>query len=296
MGSDLDFRSGDCVKRENRDLPPFMDRKMRSAVAASIAPMATDIDRHPPDAIPIGNDWTRSLFDGPFYVSPPRDAAFPSTSLVFVQSKDGNTGAKNPASLGAGNADAHLLYEGLSRVAADAVLAGAETIRGGQILFSVWHPELVKLRGALGLPRHPTQIVATLRGLNLDGLIFNVPEIPVMLLTVGGCTDLMMTALAERPWITPIVMPTARDLPFAMREMRKRGVTRVSCVGGRSIAGQLLDAGLVSDVYLTTSAKEGGEPGTPLYPEPIAGDLVVRKHGTREDTGVIFEHISVSRV
>ena len=269
----------------------FTERKTRVATDAPIAPLTTDIDRHPPDAVPIGNDWTRSLFDGPFYASPPRDAAFPSTSLVFVQSKDGNTGAKNPASLGGGLADAHLIYEGLSRVAAQAVLAGAETIRGGQIVFSVWHPELVKLRASLGLPRHPTQIVATLRGLTFEGLIFNVPEVPVILLTVGGCTDLMTTALAERPWITPIVMPTSRDLPYAMREIRKRGVTRISCIGGRSIAGQLLDAGLVSDVYLTTAAKEGGEPDTPLYRKAIGGELVVRKRGTLEDTGVVFEHL-----
>jgi len=49
--------------------------------------------------------------------------------------------------------------------------------------------------------------------------------------------DLMTTALAERPWITPVVMPTARDLPYAMREIRKRGVTRVSCIGGRQRTG-----------------------------------------------------------
>ncbi|HYM25841.1 MAG TPA: dihydrofolate reductase family protein, partial [Vicinamibacterales bacterium] len=204
-------------------------------------------------------------------------------SLVFVQSKDGNTGAKNPASLGGGQADAHLIYEGLSRVAADAVMAGAETIRGGNIVFSVWHPELVALRAMLGLPRHPTQIVATLRGLNFEGLIFNVPEIPVLLLTVPTCTDLMLTELAERPWITPVVMPSSHDLPHALREVRQRGIARISCIGGRSLARQLLDTELVSDVYLTTSAKEGGEPNTPLPEKPdksIGGELVVRKHGT----------------
>ena len=84
-------------------------------------------------------------------------------------------------SLGGGETDKHLIYEGLSRVAADAVLAGAETIRGGDIVLSVWHPELVALRASLGLPRHPIQIVATLRGLELDAAcMFNVPELPVV--------------------------------------------------------------------------------------------------------------------
>ena len=233
------------------------------------------------------------MFDGPFYLSPAKSREFPAMSLVFVQSKDGNTGAKNPASLGGGQADAHLIYEGLSRVAADAVMAGAETIRGGNIVFSVWHPELVALRATLGLPRHPTQIVATLRGLNFEGLIFNVPEIPVLLLTVPTCTDLMLTQLADRPWITPVVMPSSHDLPHALREIRQRGIARISCIGGRSLARQLLDTKLVSDVYLTTSAKEGGEPNTPLSEKPIGGELVVRKHGTGEDRGVVFEHFRI---
>jgi 5-amino-6-(5-phosphoribosylamino)uracil reductase len=272
------------------DFTACTEAKTRAAVDAAIAPLVTDIDRAPASATPIGNDWTRNLFDGSFYVSKPRSDDVPATSLVFVQSRNGNTGTRNPAALGGGNADAHLIYEGLSRVAADAVMAGAETIRGGHLVFSVWHPALVRLRASLGLPRHPVQIVATLRGLDLDSLIFNVPEIPVLLLTVPACSDLMLTPLADRPWITPIVMPTAHDLPHAMRAIRQRGIGRVSCVGGRSIAGQLLDAGLVQDVYLTTSAKEGGEPNTPLYSKPIGGEIVVRKHGTGEDEGVVFEH------
>ena len=273
------------------ELTEFTEKKTRAAVEARIAPLTTEIDRPPADGIAIGSEWTRQLFDGAFYLSPPRSDEWPSTSLVFVQSKNGNTGAANPASLGGGSADAHLIYEGLSRVAADAVLAGAETIRGGNLVFSVWHPELVALRASLGLPRHPTQIIATLRGLNFEGLIFNVPEIPVMLLTVPTCTDLMLKALADRPWITPIVMPTSHDLPHALREIRRRGVRRISCVGGRSIAGQLLDAGSISDVYLTTSAKEGGDPDTPLYRRPIGGTTVVRKRGSGPDAGVTFEQI-----
>ena len=275
------------------DFTEFTEAKTRAAVGATIAPLTTEIDRRPADATAIGNEWTRRMFDGSFYASPARGDGLPSTSLVFVQSKDGNTGAKNPASLGGGSADTHLIYEGLSRVAADAVLAGAETIRGGHLVFSVWHPELVQLRASLGLSRHPTQIVATLRGLNFDGLIFNVPEIPVLLLTVPSCTDLMLMPLVDRPWITPILMPTSHDLPHALREICRRGVKRISCVGGRSLAGQLLDARLVSDVYLTTSAKEGGEPNTPLYRKPIGGEVVVRKHGTGEDRGVVFEHLKM---
>ncbi len=68
------------------------------------------------------------MFDGLFYVSPPAGRDVPSANLVFVQSRDGNTVTRDPSVLGGGEADTHLIYEGLSRVAADAVLAGARTI------------------------------------------------------------------------------------------------------------------------------------------------------------------------
>ena len=269
-------------------------RKLREALSAKIDPLVTEIDCDGASFRRVGNDWSRRLFDGDFYVSPPPSPDLPSTSLVFVQSRDGNTVAKDPSSLGGGEADKHLIYEGLSRVGADAILMGAETVRGGNIVMSVWHPELVALRASLGLPRHPVQIVATLRGMNLDTLIFNVPAIPVVVLTVPTCADLMLTGLADRPWITPIVMPTSRDLAYGLRAIRRRGVAVVSCIGGRNLAGQLLDAGLIQDVYLTTSSKEGGEPDTPLRSTPLGGDIVVRKQGTGADAGVVFEHVRLT--
>jgi hypothetical protein len=92
------------------------------------------------EVVPIGNDWTRRLFDGDFYRSPRGAAGRPLTSLVFVQSRDGNTVASDPTTLGGGETDQHLIYEGLSRVDADAVMAGAGTARGENTVFSVWHP------------------------------------------------------------------------------------------------------------------------------------------------------------
>ena len=269
----------------------FVARKEAEAARAVLSPFVTEVDQPPADVIPIGNAWTRRMFDGPFYVSAAPSNELPSTSLVFVRSRDGNTGAADPSSLGGGEADKHLVYEGLSRVAADAVMAGAETVRGGRIVLSIWHPELVALRSALRLPRHPVQIVATLRGLDFSGRLFDTPQLRVVIVTVAACTELTITPVANRPWMTILTMPTARDLPYAFRQLRDMGIARISCIGGRTIARQLIDAGLIQNLYLTTSAKDGGEPGTPLYPRPLNGDLVVRKRGTAPDEGVIFEHL-----
>jgi riboflavin biosynthesis pyrimidine reductase len=270
----------------------WSEEKTRQAIAAALPPYVTELAVPDADARPIGNPWTERLFDGPWYVSAPRDPDRPACSLVFVQSADGNTGAHDPATLGGGQTDKHLIYEGLSRVAADGVLAGAATVRGSGVIFSVWHPELIRLRRSLALPRHPVQIVATLRGMDLDEeLIFNVPDVEVVLLTTRAASDEMRAGLLARPWVTPVLLHEPADLRGGVKQLVSRGIRRVSCVGGRTLACSLLDANLVDEIYLTTAARPGGEPGTPLCGSPWRGPTRVRKRGTAEETGVLFEQI-----
>jgi riboflavin biosynthesis pyrimidine reductase len=274
----------------------FAARKTAEASGACLQAFVTDLDCAAGTVEPIGNEWSRHLFGGNFYASPSPDSIRPACSLVFVQSHDGNTGAHDPFTLGGGETDKHVIYEGLSQVAADAVLSGAETIRGSEIVFSVWHPELVGLRAALGKPRYPIQIVATLRGLDFDEcLLFNVPNIQVWVLTLAGGARVMREGFASRPWVRPIVMSRPEDLPAAFAMLRTLGIERISAVGGRHLATQLIDAGLIQDVYLTTSPRTAGEPGTPMYPRPLRARTLVRSHGTGPDVGVIFEHLQLKR-
>jgi riboflavin biosynthesis pyrimidine reductase len=267
-------------------------RKTRLATTVPLPPYRTELDDPDENALAIGNVWTNRLFDGPFYLSPAATRSRPACSLVFVQSSDGNTAAADPGSLGGGNTDAHLIYEGLSRVAADAVLAGANTVRGSEVMFSVWHPELVDLRASLGLSRHPVQIVATFRGLELaDTMLFNLPDVPVLLLTVASAAEQMHRAVAVRPWVTPLLMEGPGGLPRTFERLRSIGIARISCIGGRTLARHLLDAGLIDDVYLTTGRHAGGEPGTPLFSARWRGRTVVRKGGTGIEQGVLFEHL-----
>lgn len=274
----------------------FARERTRRATSARLPPYRTEFQHPDEHAIRIGNAWTERLFDGPFYLSPASDDRRPACSLVFVQSADGNTGAEDPSTLGGGITDTHLIYEGLSRLAVDAVLAGADTVRGHDLVFSVWHPELVSLRESLGLPRHPTQIVATARGLDLDAtLLYQVPDIPAILITVAEAADRMAPALRTLPWVTPVVMRHADDLPWAFEQLRALGVRRLSCVGGRQLAGQLSINRLVDDVYLTTSPRPGGQPGTPIDPNLRGGRVIVRKLGSGPETGVVFEHLRPAR-
>jgi riboflavin biosynthesis pyrimidine reductase len=270
----------------------FAAMKTATASRAMLPPYTTEFDRADHDLVRIGSPWSRRLFDGDFYASALPAEARPACSLVFVQSRDRNTVTSDPSRLGGGQMDKHVIYEGLSQIAADGVLAGSGTIGGGSIVFAVWHPELVALRAALGKPRYPAQIVATVRGLDLDRhLLFNVPAIPVFIVTVEAGAAAMRAALEARPWVRTIVMHAPHDLPGAFAELRRLEIERVSAVGGPQLASQLIDAGLAQDLYLTTSPRDGGEPGTPFYPRPLAGAAVVRKHGTGADRGVLFEHL-----
>jgi riboflavin biosynthesis pyrimidine reductase len=243
----------------------------------------------------VGNEWTSRLFDGPFFESPAPDGR-PAVNLVFVQSADGNTAARNPADLGGGATDSHFIYEGLSRVRADAVMSGAGTVKGSQMIFGVWHPELVRLRKGLGLPRYPAQVVATRNGgLGIESeLLFNVPEVPVFILTTAAGAAALQPRVGERPWISIIAAPDETHLAGSLRRLRdEHGIRRISCIGGRSLATELIDAGVVQDIYLTTSSRPGGEPGTPFYTgaAPLETKRVVKKAGRGEEAGVVFEHL-----
>lgn len=268
--------------------------KTTVANAAEIAPLVTDRDEAAESGLAaIGNPWSRAMFGGLFYLSHGSSADLPAVNLVFVQSRDGNTVIDDPASFGGGAADKHLIYEGLSRVAADAVLAGSRSI-GRHVAFSVWRRELVALRAAMSLPRHPVQIAATLQGLDVEsGLLFNTPELRVILLTGARGAAAMRHALRRRPWIETVVMEDPADPRDAFAELKRRGIDRISCIGGRTLAAPLLAAGLVQDVYLTTGTKEGGEPGTPLSDKPLLAREMVRKHGTGQDEGMVFQHLVI---
>lgn len=228
----------------------------------------------------IGNSWSQSLFDGDFYrTAQPVDDGLPIVNLVFVQSRDGET-------------DKHLIYEGLSRIDADAVMAGATTANAVDLVFSVWHPALVSLRLDRGRSRHPAQVVISSRtALPIErGLMFQEPALRVFLVTTSDAALSLRLQVARRPWIEVIDAGQPLSLRQALRELKARGVRVVSAVGGRRTATALLDDHLVDDLYLTTSPRNGGEPDTPMYRGQLDLATVAVKQGTGPEDGVRFVH------
>jgi riboflavin biosynthesis pyrimidine reductase len=243
----------------------FVAAKTQEAANADIERLSTTFDgREDAGLQGIGNAWSRLHYGSEFgLVNARRSQAV--MSLVFIQTKDGNTGGRNPSAFGGGATDQHLIYEGLSRVAADAVLAGAGSVHRNAF-FSVWRPELVALRASLGLRRHPAQIVISSRGsVDLDALLFNVPDVPAFLIAGDECIARHDRALRARPWIRLIHLNGDNLRPAVKRLSDEGGILRVSAIGGRFTATQLVDSGLIQDIYLTTTSLEGGEPSTPWY-------------------------------
>jgi len=267
--------------------------KEHAAVAAALPPFKTAaIDLQLGTFRAIGNTWSRALFDGDFYRSAYVNLDIPVTNLVILESREGNTGADDPATLGGGQTDKHLIYEGLSRVDADAVLAGATTARSDDLIFSLWHPELVALRRDLGRTRHPVHVIVSSRSaLHIEtALMFQVPEIPVYLVTTSDAASSLRLQVATRPWIQVIDGGQPLSMRTALGELRSRGIETVSAIGGRTTARALLREHVVRDLYLTTSPSRGGEAHTPLLDEPIDAPAVLRKMGTGPEEGVRFVH------
>ena len=273
-------------------------RRKEAAALGAVIPGYTTIEESVAGLVRLGTDWSRDLFDGDFLRSAaPSAAGVPVTSLVFVQSRDGNTVAPDPSALGGGDTDLHLVYEGLSRVDADAVLAGAATARAKDLAFSVWHPDLVALRQARGRARHPAQVVVSNRGdLRFDdGLMFQEPGLRVFIITRSGAAGEIRRRVAGREWIEVLDAGEPVSLTRALRDLRARGIEVLSAVGGRKTATALLNERLISDIYLTTSTIEAGEPNTPYYEgPPLLLRRVVLKEGRGIETGVRFEHLIVA--
>jgi riboflavin biosynthesis pyrimidine reductase len=271
----------------------FAGRKAREAAAARIDRLTTIFERPGETGWSgTGNAWTRAHYGGDFPIAIPSEGET-AVSLVFVQSADGNTGADDPAALGGGETDKHLIYEGLSRVAADAVLAGARTVHP-EAFFSVWHRELVALRTSLGLPRHPAQIVVSRQGrLDFGALLFDVPDVPVFLIAGTEAMSHRHAWLRERPWIRHIPLATGDLRPAIDRLRNEEGIRRISAIGGRTTATRLVDEGLVQDLYLTTAPRAGGEPNTPWYtgPQPPQMDVAARKQWLDDGAAIVFEHV-----
>jgi riboflavin-specific deaminase-like protein len=227
--------------------------------------------------VPDDNATVRRLFPTPD-PEPLSDQAIldaypadrPVLRVNFVSSVDGAV-TLDGRSGGLGDAADRRVF-GLLRVACDAVLVGAGTVRIEQYGAMVLPRRLQTLRVAQGRDESPVLIVVS-HSLDLDPahpLFTEAPHRPVLITTTptahreGARFEAVADVLAAGEG--------AVDLGAAMAELARRGLTQILSEGGPHLLGSLAAADLVDELCLTIAPMlVGSGPGRIVtgMPSPV---------------------------
>jgi diaminohydroxyphosphoribosylaminopyrimidine deaminase/5-amino-6-(5-phosphoribosylamino)uracil reductase len=137
----------------------------------------------------------------------------------------------------------------MMRACHDAVMVGGGTVRSDDPTLNV--------RG-LGVTRQPVRVVVSNATLNAPNLRTSVDTAPVW-----QCHG---PDLSVPDWVTGIAcgaLSGVVDITDAMAGLAARGITRVFCEGGGTLAASLLQAGLVDDIVVFHAGCMIGADGTP---------------------------------
>jgi riboflavin biosynthesis pyrimidine reductase len=184
----------------------------------------------------------------------------------FVASLDGvvTLGSKPSAgSIISGKYPADRFLMGLLRACADAVVIGAGTLRATP--GHLWTPahvypdmatEFISLRSALGRATEPQLVVITARG-DIDASHPAVLKGALVITTDDGAK-----AIGRKLPSTCEVIAMGKGAKVDMREavaaLRARELEVLLTEGGPHLVGQLIDAGLMEEVFLTISPVVAG--------------------------------------
>ncbi len=191
-----------------------------------------------------------------------------TTRAINGVKKARNLANKGPGESGgvvSGASEPDRFVMGLMRATADAVLIGAGTFRAGP--GDLWHPEtafpaardlFTELRAQLGLRPHPLLVVVTASG-DIDLAQPALRDCLIVTTALAGarmCGKLPEGARIASLDAHPFGGKALLDLLSA------EGAQGVLTEGGPSLVGQLLEEGLLDELFLTTSPRLfGRRPG-----------------------------------
>lgn len=187
------------------------------------------------------------------YRHPAPEAGWLRTNFVAtvdgsVQGGDGRSGTINTPS-------DHVVFATL-RACADAVMAGAETVRTEEYRAVQLDEAQQAVRRQLGLAGIPTLVIIT-STLDLDPAIAIPDGGPVLVLTPPGQPADAIARLTEAGIDVQEVGVASEtgelDLALVRRTLAERGLSRVLCEGGAHLHGALLAADLVDEFCLTVA-------------------------------------------
>ena len=147
------------------------------------------------------------------------------------------------------------------RTRVDALMIGAGTMRAERYGRVVGDPQKRARRERAGLPHDPLMVIVSARlDLPWDAELFTSGAGRVLIFTSSE-TEAPETATPVRVVRHDGVV----DLPEAMRYLRtERCIRGLLCEGGPHLHAQLLAAGLVDELFITTAPKLGGGDGPGL--------------------------------
>ncbi len=177
------------------------------------------------------------------------------------------------------------------RTKVDAVMIGAGTMRAERYGRVVGDSEKRSRRERKGLPHDPLMVIVS--G-NLD-LPWDAP-----LFTAGGGRVLIFTSSHAAPPETKTSLRVVRhrdrvDLREALRHLRSdRGVRALLCEGGPRLHAQLIEAGLVDELFVTHAPKLIGGDGPGLAAGLPEADRELELRWLLQEGGELFGRYRVA--
>lgn len=192
----------------------------------------------------------------------------PKTTVVLAMSADGkiSDSSRSPLLFGSPN-DKAFLEEQLA--AADAVLAGAGTLRSGGTALTVTNPQLLQQRFSQGKPAQPIQIICSATANINPQLRFFSQSFPHWLLTTTkGAENWPPGAGFDQ--ILIFETPEGRvDLTTALHHLGACGIQNLAVFGGGGLIASMMAAGLIDEFLLTVCPLILGGVNAPT---PVDGD------------------------
>lgn len=225
---------------------------------------------------PVLSPALRELYDG--------DLRFPTNPVDrpyvignFVSTLDGVVSYKIEGRSGgsaiSGSDDADRFVMGLLRASVDAVMVGSGTVRDAG-LKHLWIPEFIYPEAkdlyahyrttVLSKPAHPLVVIISGSGrLNLDGAIFQTPELRVVIITTESGEDELVQTGASRlgsVQVRALEAPDGSIDPGAMLHLlfSDFGVRALLHEGGPTLFGQFLRRTLVDELFMTLAPQIAG--------------------------------------
>ena len=178
------------------------------------------------------------------------------------------------------------------RTMVDAVMIGAGTMRAERYGRPLPDPEKRARRERGGLSPDPLMVIVSGRlDLPWDAPLFTDPEASVLIFTSSDveAPDTDATVRLERH-------DGAVDLAAALRHLRaERDVRAVLCEGGPRLHAQLIDAGLVDELFVTHAPKLAGGRGPGMVVDLTELERPVELVWLLDQDGELFARYRVPR-